>query len=335
MGLRVTKPGMLSTFQDMGRHGFQHLGVPTAGAMDRRAHQLANILVGNTTSLATLEITLTGPSLVFSRACCIALTGANLTPQINRQNMVMNRPIIVRAGDELSFGARLQGARSYLAVHGGYHLDTVLASDSTYLRSNMGGLQGRALRRDDFIELNYPLKDTELDRLAHKLWDIEIYLPAILAPTPRQRIRIIKSNQWKDFTPESCAAMLTETFKISPDSERMGYRLSGPSLSLIEARQMISEATTFGTIQVPAGGQAIVLMADTQTTGGYPKIAYVASIDLPQLAQRLPGDTIQFETISLKQAQALDRARHLAFEGLTKTLVPIKTLLTQYRMNQS
>jgi allophanate hydrolase subunit 2 len=155
-------------------------------------------------------------------------------------------------------------------------------------------------------------------------------LPAPVTEQPRDRIRIIKSNQWVDFTPESCIAMLTETFRISPDSERMGYRLAGPTLSLSTPRQMISEATTFGTIQVPAGGQPIVLMADTQTTGGYPKIAYVASVDLPLLAQMVPGDHVRFESIKLENAQALDMARTTAFERLAQALQPIEQLITAH-----
>ena len=330
MTVHIIKPGMLSSFQDLGRYGFQHLGVPAAGAMDRRAHQLANLLVGNPITFATLEITLTGPTMVFDRGYCVALTGGNLSPQLNHKPLPMNRPVVVRPGDQLSFGVRQQGARAYLAIHSGYQLQSVLGSDSTYMRSAMGGYGGRALKRDDVIEINRPLKEKKLDQLARALWDIKIYLPAPLALTPRRKIRILRSAQWKDFTPESTAAMLTDSFRISPESERMGYRLVGPTLSLTQARQMISEATTFGTIQVPAGGQPIILMADTQTTGGYPKIAYVASVDLPLLAQYLPGDTLQFEAIKLAQAQEQDLLRHQAFEALATTLTPIKRLLNQH-----
>ena len=328
MNMRVIKPGMLSTFQDSGRVGYQHLGVPTAGPMDRRAHQLAHLLVGNPVSLAPLEITLTGPTLDFSAACCIAITGADLGPQINDQPAAMHRPLILRPGDRLSFGARVRGVRAYLAVHGGYQLEAVLGSTSTYLRSAIGGYHGRALKRDDQIELNTTLKTPELTSLAQDLWNLRLYLPAAVTEQPRDRLRIIKSQQWQDFTLESCAAMLTATFRISPDSERMGYRLTGPTIALSQPRQMISEATTFGTIQVPAGGQPIVLMADTQTTGGYPKIAYVASVDLPLLAQLAPGDHVKFQCIELEDAQALDLARAQAFEKLATTLKPIEQMLS-------
>ena len=331
MSLVIIKAGMLSTFQDLGRFGQQHLGVSVAGAMDQRAHQLANLLVGNDTRLATLEVTLTGPTICFTKPCCIALCGADLSATLNGQPIALNRPLVIRAQDELSFGLRRHGTRAYLAVHGGFALTPVLDSTSTYLRSAMGGWQGRALRRADEIPLLSPLRDAGLEELAMDLWDIKVYLPSAIAASSRTRVRLIKSQQWQEFTPESCAALLTESYRVSPDSERMGYRLQGTPLLMTAPRQMISEATTFGTIQVPAGGQPIILMADRQTTGGYPKMAYVASVDLPSVAQMGPGDTIMFETVGLERAQALELARAQAFETLAQALLPVRTLLLNHR----
>ena len=326
----VLKPGMLSTFQDLGRFGQQHLGVSVAGAMDQRAHRLANVLVGNDPALATLEITLTGPTLRFTKPCCLALCGADLSATLNGQPLVLNRPIVVRAKDELSFGVRQHGTRAYLAVHGGFALEPVLGSTSTYLRSAMGGWHGRALRRDDEIPLLRPLKNKGLEDLAMDLWSLKIYLPAALSEPRQTFVRLIKGQQWDEFTPESCVALLTEPYRISPDSERMGYRLQGASLLMTTPRQMISEGTTFGTIQVPAGGQPIILMADRQTTGGYPKMAYVASVDLPRLAQMGPGDIVSFKAISLEQAQALDLTRAKAFATLADALQPVRNLLLNH-----
>jgi len=335
MTVRVLKPGMLSSFQDEGRIGHQPLGVSVVGAMDQRAHHLANTLVGNTENVASLEITLTGPSLQFTQACCIALCGADLSPQLNGKPIAMNRPLVVRAHDELHFGARQHGTRAYLAVHGGFDIPDVLGSQSTYLRSHFGGWHGRALKRDDEIALRRPLSEVgqdggTLDALAKALWGISLYLPSIIADSTRARIRLIKSLQWEEFTPASQEALLSASFRISPDSERMGYRLQGPDILMTKPRQMISEATTFGTIQVPAGGQPIVLMADRQTTGGYPKIAYVATVDLPLLAQMGPGDKVQFELITLEAAQTLDTARTRAFTDLAQTLHPVRTLLLNH-----
>lgn len=331
MSMIVLKPGMLSSFQDLGRVGHQQLGVPVSGVMDARAHQLANLLVGNDTDQASLEITLTGPTLEFTQPCCIALTGADLSPTLNGQPLAMNRPIVIRAHDTLAFGARNSGTRAYLAIHGGYKLTPVLGSTSTHMRSTMGGWQGRALKRGDKIEFSTALADTNLESLALELWSIKIYLPAALVQTLRTRARIITSEQFKDFTPESQHALAHETFRISPDSERMGYRLQGPEIKLTTPRQMLSEAATFGTIQVPAGGQPIVLMADRQTTGGYPKIAYVATVDLPMLAQMGPGDSFGFEIITLEQAQAMDAQRTNAFAALAQTLAPVRTHLLSHQ----
>ena len=335
MSMRVLKPGMLSSFQDEGRTGHQPLGVSVVGAMDQRAHKLANLLVGNLTDCASLEITLTGPTLQFTQACCIAICGADLSPSLNGKPAAMNRPLIIRARDELQFGARRHGTRAYLAVHGGFEIAEVLGSQSTYLRSHFGGWHGRALKRGDEIALRRPLKEmghdgAGLETLAQSLWSIKLYLPGIIAGSARARIRLIKSMQWEEFTPESREALLSHPFRISPDSERMGYRLQGPDILMTQPRQMISEATTFGTIQVPAGGQPIVLMADRQTTGGYPKIAYVATVDLPLLAQMGPGDMVQFELISLETAQTLDTARSRAFIDLAQALAPVRTLLLNY-----
>lgn len=330
MSMIVRKPGMMSSFQDLGRTGYQHLGVPAAGVMDARAHQLANILVGNIGDSTALEITLTGPTLEFTQPCCIALCGADLSPTLNGQPVAMNRPLVIRAQDILAFGGRRSGTRTYLSVFGGFALTPVLGSNSTFMRSGMGGWQGRALKRDDKIELCNSLADSKLEDLAQDLWSIKIYLPATLAQHARTHARIITSEQFADFTPESQRALTHETFRISAESERMGYRLQGPQIVLTKPRQMISEATTFGTIQVPAGGQPIVLMADRQTTGGYPKIAYVASVDLPVLAQMGPGDSLSFDIISLEQAQRLDAQRMQAFEALSQTLAPIRAYLLNH-----
>lgn len=335
MKMRILKPGMLSSFQDEGRIGHQPLGVSVVGAMDQRAHRLANILVGNETDCASLEITLTGPTLQFTQACCIALCGADLGPTLNGNPVAMNRPLTIRAQDELQFGAKKHGTRAYLAVHGGFAIPEVLGSQSTYLRSHFGGWHGRALKRGDEIPLQRPLKEIgkdggNLEALAQALWSIKLYLPGVISGSTRARIRLIKSQQWDEFTPASHEALLSQPYRISPDSERMGYRLQGPDILMTKPRQMISEATTFGTIQVPAGGQPIVLMADRQTTGGYPKIAYVATIDLPLLAQMAPGDIMQFELVSLEAAQALDAARTRALIDLALALAPVRTLLLNH-----
>jgi len=327
MSLVVIKPGPLSTIQDLGRYGLQHLGVPVGGAMDSRAHRLANLLVGNDENEATLEITFGGPTLRFDAPACIAITGARLSPTLNGQAIANNRPLVVRQGDMLAFGQREAGLRAYLAWHGGLSLAPVLGSRSTYLRAGLGGIEGRALRKGDVLRLNKTLPAHGLDELESGLWDMRIYLPRALAAQPRTALRMIAGAHAPLFTAQALATLFSEPFRVSPDSDRMGYRLRGPLLTLAKPVQLLSEAATFGSVQVPADGQPIILMADRQTTGGYAKIGHLASVDLPLVAQSMPGDSLRFTEIPLAQAQQLDMQREAAFRQLRDSLAPLRALL--------
>lgn len=327
MSFEVLKPGLLSTFQDMGRLQHQRLGIPVAGALDVNAHRLANLLVGNEPNAATLEMNLFPPTLKSNSACCVAFSGADMGVLVNDCKVPMNRPVVLRSQDVISFDRCVDGARTYMAVYGGFEISTVFDSASTYLRSAIGGFDGRALKRGDVVAINTPLKDIDLSALAQDLWAIKIYLKSSLVRKKVSKLRIIKSAQWDDFTPESRANLLTQPFQVTPVSDRMGFRLSGPVLKLSQPRQMISESVVFGTIQVPVGGQAIILMADRQPTGGYPKIGYVASVDQPVLAQLSPGDALTFALIEIAEAQQLDAKREQDFVDLHTQLHPIRELL--------
>lgn len=331
MSITVIKPGLLSSFHDMGRFGYQHLGVSAGGAMDSRAHRLANLLVGNPKSEATLEVTLAGPTLRFDAAACIAISGANLSPTLNNEPVPNNRPLIIRPNDILAFGARVSGTRAYIAWNGGIDLPIVLGSRSTYLRGGFGGFHGRALRKDDVFALRAGLDTTRhnLERLEEDLWRIKVYLPAILGQMPRSAIRVMRSAHTNWFTDESVQEFFSSEYRVSAASDRMGYRLEGKTLEMKSAAQMLSEATCFGSIQVPPDGKPIVLMADRQTTGGYPKIAHVATVDLSTLAQYMPGEALRFVEIGLPQAQQLDSQREEAFGRLEQTLKPLRDLFDQ------
>lgn len=324
MSVTVIRPGLASTFQDTGRHGFQHLGMPVCGAMDLRAHQLANLIAGNERDLATLEVTLMGPTLRFDAPACIALAGADLSPTVNGTPVPIGRPLVLRAGDVLAFGARRSGVRCYIAWHGGIALPHVLGSQSTYLRGRLGGYHGRALQKDDVLPLNVPLDEAAHASLADDLQKMAIYLSAPLAYNPRRRLRVMRGPQTGLFTDEALHTLFNSEFRIANESDRMGYRLAGPALNVRENRQLLSEGATFGTIQVPADGQPIVLMADRQSIGGYPKIGHVASVDLSQLAQCMPGETVRFEEIELAQAQQLDNLREQALASLAASLAPMR-----------
>lgn len=330
MSLTVIKPGMLSVFQDLGRTGNQHLGVPVGGAMDARAHRLANLLAGNDASAATLEITLTGPTLRFDQPACFALAGADLGATLNGQPAPLYRPLIARAGDLLAWKTRKHGARAYLAVHGGFQLDTVMGSDSTNLRSGFGGYQGRALRKDDRVTLRRPLSAEGLDELDQALWQQRISLPSALGLAPRDTVRVIPGPHWDEFSFGSQDALLRKPWRIGVNSDRMGYRLEGPKLTQRKPRQILSEGIGFGAMQVPQDGAPIVLMADRQTTGGYPKMAHVASVDLPALSQAAPGEHIRFESITLQEAQRLDALREAAYARVAQAMQPMLQLLAQH-----
>lgn len=310
MTIRVLKAGLACTFQDLGRYGFQHLGVPVNGAMDVYAHRLANLLVGNTPDKATLEITLIGPELVFQVGTVIAIAGADLGAAVNGIRLSPLTAVRVQAGSVLSFGKRHHGARAYLAVHGGYILPRILGSTSTYSRGAYGGLAGRPIRCGDVIGIASCFLNPPRVNLAYEV------LAGIAEDAP---IRVLAGREWSLFDAESQDRFLLASYRIANQSERMGYRLIGEKVSLISPADILSEAVSFGAIQVPPNGQPIILMADRQTTGGYPKIANVASVDLPRLAQKLPGDEIRFELISLDKAQALTLARSSFFKRLEQT----------------
>lgn len=303
MTIKVIKPGLLSSFQDTGRHGFQHWGVPVSGVMDEAAHELCNVLVGNPRSFTTLEMTLQGPTLHFQAKALIALAGADLGATLNGEPFKPGMARVVPADSVLSFGKREQGARSYLAVGGGFLLPSVMNSSSTNTRGGFGGLRGRALQAGDLIPICSSFAN--VPRLAN-----------VMDPTGHddgQPIRVMTGREWAFFSEQSRQDFLTGSYTLTGDSDRMGYRLTGEALTLETPCELLSESVAFGTVQVPPSGQPLILMADRQTTGGYPRIAQVASVDLPRLAQMLPGDTLQFSLIDLHDAQRLfiDRARSI------------------------
>ncbi|MGE8548823.1 MAG: biotin-dependent carboxyltransferase family protein [Alcaligenes sp.] len=333
MSLRIVKPGLLTSLQDRGRYGQQHLGVSPSGAMDERAHRLAHLLAGNRQDqdLASLEITVSGPALVFDSPCIFALAGADLNAALDGQPVAPLRPILARTGQTLTLQVARpgQGARAYLAIHGGFDVEPVLGSQSTHMRVGLGGLDGRALRKNDILPLARPLPaDPQvLDRLKGQLDELRIYLPAALALPVRDRVRVVLDEQADLFTPESLELFQTQSYRISPASERMGYRLEGQALQRGRTQELLSAPTCFGTIQVPNDGQPIVLMADRQTTGGYPRIAQVAAVDLAQLAQRLPGQSLGFEVVTLDQALSLSTRQEQAFQRLSDSLQPLRLSL--------
>lgn len=313
--IHIVKPGLLTTVQDLGRFGFQKYGVITSGAMDKFAHRLANLLVGNEASQATLEITLLGPIIEFSQDNVISICGADLSPTIFGMPLHNNRPILVKAGSILRFGSAREGCRAYLAVAGGIEGESIMRSKSTYLRAGIGGYDGRALAKGDQLEVGKRTISNEIlfTQLSYKSDRLTDFIEASWSFDQRlfehdplkKKIRLIKGRQFDWFTELSQQTFVNKAFKVSAKSDRMGYRLRGERIEMKQKRELISEAVTFGTIQVPSDGNPIVLLADRQTIGGYPKIAEVISTDIPLLSQAKPGDKIEFEWVSLESAQQL------------------------------
>jgi antagonist of KipI len=325
MSLRVLNPGLLTTIQDLGRHGYQQYGVVVGGAMDPLALRIANLLVGNEEGEAGLEISFSGPRLRFERDTLIAITGADLSPEIDGLQVPAWRPVWVKNGAELKFGAITHGCRACLAAAGGFDVPQVMQSRSTYLRAQIGGFKGRPLAAGDVLPLRpmSPRAHRRFDSLSLKqpgrnfaasFWSVSVGINTPSNPS----IRVTPGSQFDWFTETSRQSLMNDEFTVTPQSDRMGYRLAGPPFQFAISRELLSEAVTIGTVQVVPEGQMILLMADRPTTGGYAKIAQVASVDIPLLAQLKPGDKLRFQMITVDDAQTLYRARESMVQKLRR-----------------
>jgi antagonist of KipI len=295
--LHVIRPGLLTTIQDRGRWGYQAFGVPVAGPMDPCAHRLANALAGNDAAAATLEVTLLGPELEFDDERAVAVAGADFELTVDDRPVPENASFFVAAGSRLRFGRRSRGARAYVAVSGGIAVPPALGSRATHLVSRMGGLAGRSLRAGDRVPLG-TARSTRPAPLGRAV------APVVPLPDGRANVRVLPGPQQEHFTADALAMLESAPYTIGVDSNRMGFRLDGPELVHARAPDIISDATALGALQVPASRQPILLMADRQTTGGYPKIATVISADIALAGQLGPGDTISFTVCSRREALA-------------------------------
>jgi antagonist of KipI len=302
----VIRAGTMATIQDLGRPGHQRFGMPVSGAMDAFSLRAANLLVGNEFSLAAIEIALGGLELRTESDCVAAICGAALGVKLDGQPCPLWKSLLIRRGQRLAWSGGGPGVWSYLAVAGGLEGEAILGSKSTYLRGAYGGIAGRAVRTGDVLHAGASLEPpaAPAGRTLSGEW-IPCY-------TDLSAIRVIIGPDADMFTPEAIHLLLTAEFQVSNRSDRMGYRLHGPGLAHRGLAEIFSGAVTAGSIQVPADRQPIVLMADHQTTGGYPQIATVITADLSVMAQRGPGQTVRFAQVSVEQAQDL-LARQQAF----------------------
>jgi biotin-dependent carboxylase-like uncharacterized protein len=317
-GLKVLAPGLHTTVQDLGRIGCQDIGVPVSGALDGFSLRLANALVGNRPEMPGLEILLGGPTFeVGGDSVRIALAGPGASLAIGDRS-----PRMVAAGESVTLSrgavfqvvADRQSACCYLAVEGGIAVPLVLGSASTYVRAGLGGLEGRALRCGDIVPL----------AVGRAVERAELRLPIPPSAARDQPIRIILGPQQEYFTEEGLANLRDGEFRVSNSADRMGMRLDGPPLRHRGGWDIVSDAIATGAIQVPGSGQPILLLADHQTTGGYPKIATVVSADLPVVGQRRPGDKLRFVPVAVEAAEELCRNEERRFAALVAALDPVR-----------
>ena len=303
---RVVQPGLFTTIQDLGRPQAIASGVPPGGAMDRFAHSAANLLVGNDRGAATLECTLIGPRLVALRACLVAIAGADLDARVNGQPAPMWTGVSLEAGDEITFRRRRGGARAYLAVAGGIVGDRWLGSMSTNVMAGRGGMRGRPLISGDVVSAAQPFYLAEAgSHLAESL----------RPPYADHTLHAIDGPHARRLLPESRGALFNSSFSVSTESNRMGYRLEGARLAA-PGEELLSFGLIAGVVQLPSGGQPILLMADHQTAGGYPVIATVAAASMTVAAQLAPGDDVRFVETSIEDALRMRAAQRAALDSI-------------------
>lgn len=315
MTITVIRPGLLTTVQDLGRRGHQHEGVPEGGVMDSYAARLANLLAGNDQGAAVLEATLVGPELRFPSATVVAVTGMDCDVLLDGQPVALWRTLEVPPGSTLEVGAARTGCRAYIAVAGGIDVPAVLGSRSTYLPAAFGGFHGRALRAGDVLS-----SGGAAPQLAGRAGQGHgRTLARSLRPDYGPVLRLIPGES-RSPGRATAGSVLDQEFKVSRRSDRMGYRLDGRILDETGTRERPSAAVTMGTLQLPPDGSPILLMADRQTTGGYPTLGQVATVDLGRAAQLRPGSTVRFTEVSTEEAQRLYLDRERALAALERAL---------------
>jgi antagonist of KipI len=284
--------------------------------MDPMSLKLANALVKNDLGAAALELTVLGPDLEFERDTLIALVGAEF-----EADFPINRPVLVQKGSHISISRAARGARGYLAVAGGIAVEPVLGSRSTYLPGGFGGVEGRVLKRGDAIPLaenSEQLSQERFQALKHKRGNsVRWHVPTVTVPDREPIVlHALEGEHFGDFDANMQRAFFDTVWRVTPDSNRMGYRLAGPVLTRSKKDEILSAPTCLGTVQVPANGVPIALMADHQTTGGYPRIAEIASADVPRLAQFAPGGTVHFARCGLDMAAELRKDMRERIDGV-------------------
>src|SRR5688572_5032191 len=298
MSMEVIKAGIVDTFQDTGRYSHQHLGINPGGAMDLVAMHVANALVRNELNEAVLELCFPASVILFKKPALIAISGADFYAELNGNPVPVNQTITVSAGTELKFTKVRKGVFCYLAIQGGFRLLSWLNSNSTNQKAQAGGWNGRSLQKGDVIEFKSDLSMIhETKILPWRANVFDFYNDA-------ENIQILRGHEFDWLHPSSQEKLMEEFFTMTPLRDRMGYRLKGEVLSK-QHGELISTSATFGSVQLLPDGQLIILMADHQTTGGYPRVAQVIAADRSNLVQTNVGERVSFREISLQEAEDL------------------------------
>ena len=306
MTVRILDGGPLTTVQDLGRTGHLRYGIPPSGPVDRESFLLANRLVGNADTAAGLECTYMGPRFQVDRACAIAVTGAAAPVTVNGEPASRWTTILLRAGDTVRVGAPRAGVLSYIAFSGGLDVPVVLGSRSTYVRGRLGGLEGRALRQGDALNvLDGPLPVVR-----------SLAPPPSLGTEAETIVRVVLGPQADRFTDEGIRTFLGSAYEMTQQSDRMGARLRGPRIAHTRGHDIISDGIALGSIQVPGDGQPIVLLVDRQSTGGYTKVATVCSFDIGRIGQVKPGRSLRFRAVTVDEAHRLLRESDASLDGI-------------------
>ena len=288
---------MLTTVQDLGRNGHQSQGFSVAGVMDVRSFKIANLLLDNPENEAVLEFTLIGPTLQFTSDTIIAITGGDFQPTVNGEPVPMYTALYMKRGDILKFGSARTGSRGYIAFSSYLDIPVVMGSRCTNLKSKIGGYKGRKLKDEDYI--GFRTKRRYLPYFLSRKLDLDEF------DEEEVTLRVVMGPQDDMFTKQGIHTLLSETYSVTSDFDRMGCRLEGPFIASKNGSDIISDGIAFGSIQVPAHGKPIILLADRQTTGGYAKIATVATVDIPKMVQRKTDHKIRFQAITVEEAQRL------------------------------
>jgi antagonist of KipI len=324
--IRILKAGILDTLQDKGRFGFAKWGINTNGAMDQFGMAVSNALVGNTLDTTVVEMHFPAPQILFLSDALVSVTGGDFTPTVNERTIGNWKSIHVPAGSVLSFRKRVKGKRCYLSVHGGFHIPLWLGSSSTNLKSKTGGFHGRALKAGDEIGFGE-------SKLKNHETDLKVF-PWTVNPNlvyDNQPVAISAGNEWSWIDPSAIELIKTGTFSLEPSSDRMASFLRHDPITFIKRDQLLSSAVTFGTIQALPSGKLCVLMADHQTTGGYPRVAHVISAHLPKFSQLSPGAAFTFSVTTIEEAEKMLLSLQDFILALEQTLQ--KKLTDHYGIN--